>query len=91
MSKLLPVGYFHVVFTIPHELNTLVLQNQKLLYSILIKSAGHTLMELARDPKFLGATIGATSVLHTCYSDFFIIPILMHAKLKVRNYDHLSL
>ena len=65
MSKLLPVGYFHVVFTIPQELNTLVLQNQKLLYSILIKSAGHTLMELAKDSKFLGATIGVTSVLHT--------------------------
>ncbi|SHI29243.1 IS91 family transposase [Desulfosporosinus lacus] len=66
MSKLLPVGYFHVVFTIPQELNTLVLQNQRLLYSLLIKSAGHTLMELSKDPKFLGATIGATSVLHTC-------------------------
>lgn len=65
MSKLLPVGYFHVVFTIPQELNTLVLQNQKLLYSLLIKSAGHTLMELAKDPKYLGATIGATTVLHT--------------------------
>ena len=65
MSKLLPIGYFHVVFTIPQELNTLVLQNQKLLYSILIKSAGHTLLKLARDPKYLGATIGATSVLHT--------------------------
>ena len=65
MSKLLPVGYFHTVFTIPQELNTLVLQNQKLLYSFLIQSAGHTLMELAKDPKFLGATIGATTVLHT--------------------------
>jgi len=65
MSKLLPVGYFHTVFTIPQELNTLVLQNQKLLYSLLIKSAGHTLMELAKDPKFLGATIGITTVLHT--------------------------
>ena len=52
MSKLLPVGYFHTVFTIPQELNTLVLQNQKLLYSILIQSAGHTLMELAKDTKF---------------------------------------
>ena len=65
MSKLLPVGYFHVVFTLPQELNTLVLQNQKLLYSLLIKSAGHTLTELAKDSKFLGATIGVTSVLHT--------------------------
>lgn len=65
MSKLLPVGYFHVVFTIPQELNTLVFQNQKLLYSLLIQSSGHTLIELSRDPKYLGATIGVTSVLHT--------------------------
>lgn len=65
MSKLLPVGYFHIVFTIPQELNTLVFQNQKLLYSLLIQSAGHTLIELAKDPKFLGATTGVTSVLHT--------------------------
>ena len=65
MSKLLPVGYFHLVFTIPQELNTLVLQNQKLLYSLLLQSSGHTLIELAKDPKFLGAQIGVTSVLHT--------------------------
>ncbi len=65
MAKLLPVGYFHIVFTIPEELNTLVLQNQKFLYSILIQAAGHTLIELAKDPKFLGATTGVTSVLHT--------------------------
>jgi hypothetical protein len=65
LKKLLPVGYFHVVFTIPHELNSLVLHNQKLLYSLLLRAAGHTLMELARDPKYLGATIGLTSVLHT--------------------------
>ena len=58
MSKLLPVGYFHVVFTIPQELNTLTFQNQRLLYSILIQSAGHTLIELAKDPKYLGATTG---------------------------------
>ena len=67
LSKLLPVGYFHVVFTIPQELNTLVFQNQKLLYSLLMKSAGHTLMELAQSetPKYLGATTGVTAVLHT--------------------------
>lgn len=65
MSKLLPVGYFHLVFTLPQELNTLVLQNQKLLYSLLIRSSGHTLLELAKIPKYLGATIGVTSVLHT--------------------------
>jgi hypothetical protein len=65
MSKLLPVGYFHIVFTLPQELNPLILQNQELLYSMLIRSAGHTLIELAKDPKFLGATTGVTSVLHT--------------------------
>lgn len=65
MSKLLPVGYFHIVFTIPQELNTLVFQNQELLYSLLIRSAGHTLTELAKDPKYLGATTGVTSLLHT--------------------------
>lgn len=65
MSKLLPVGYFHIVFTIPQELNPLFLQNQELLYSLLIRSAGHTLIELAKDPKYLGATTGVTSVLHT--------------------------
>jgi Putative transposase. len=65
MAKLLPVGYFHLVFTIPQELNTLVLQNQTFLYSLLIRSAGHTLTELAKDPEHLGATIGVTSVLHT--------------------------
>lgn len=65
MAKLLPVGYFHIVFTIPQELNTLMFQNQKLLYSLLLQAAGHTLVELAKDPKFLGATTGVTSVLHT--------------------------
>jgi hypothetical protein len=65
LTKLLPVGYFHVVFTLPQELNSIVLQNQGLLYSILIKSAGDTLVELAKDPKYLGALTGVTTVLHT--------------------------
>ena len=65
LTKLLPVSYFHVVFTIPQELNAVVLQNQGLLYSILMKSAGDTLIELAKDPKYLGALTGVTAVLHT--------------------------
>ncbi|WP_437236227.1 IS91 family transposase [Dehalococcoides sp. HCBD] len=65
LDKLLPVGYFHVVFTLPHELNPLLLYNQKLLYSLLLRAASHTLVELAKDPKYLGAAIGLTSVLHT--------------------------
>jgi hypothetical protein len=54
-----------VALLIPQELNILVSQNQEFLYSLLIRSAGHTLTELAKDPKFLGAAIGVTSVLHT--------------------------
>ena len=45
LSKLLPVPYFHVVFTLPQELNSIILQNQQLLYAILIKSAGDTIKE----------------------------------------------
>ena len=64
-SNLLDVGYFHIVFTIPDTLNTLVFQNQKELYTILFKSVAETLQELSADKKYLGATLGFTSVLHT--------------------------
>jgi len=59
-NNLLNVGYFHVVFTIPDTLNTIVFQNQKTLYNILFKSVAETLSELTADKKYLGA-----SVLHT--------------------------
>jgi len=65
ISKLLPVPYFHVVFTLPNRLNPVIYQNQKLLYSLLLKCAGDTITELARDSKFLGAQSGATAILHT--------------------------
>jgi len=65
LSKLLPVPYFHVVFTLPNQLNTIIYQNQKPLYSLLMKAAGDTIVELARNPKFLGAQTGTTVVLHT--------------------------
>jgi hypothetical protein len=64
-KDLLPVGYFHVVFTIPDELNYLALTNQERLYSILFQAASETLLELGRDRKYLGAEIGFTSILHT--------------------------
>jgi hypothetical protein len=63
--ELLPVSYFHTVFTVPHELNPLFLANQKVMYSLLFKAASETLTKLALDPKFLGAQIGVTMVLHT--------------------------
>lgn len=64
-SELLPVPYFHTVFTVPHELNSLFLANQKVMYSLLFKAASETLTKLALDPKFLGAQIGVTMVLHS--------------------------
>lgn len=64
-EDLLPIQYFHVVFTIPEELNPIALRNQRVIYSILFKSVSETLIELARDPKHLGAQIGFISILHT--------------------------
>ncbi len=64
-AELLPVPYFHVVFTLPHELSALVLQNKRLLYDLLFRSSAATLIEVARNPKHLGADIGLLSVLHT--------------------------
>src|SRR6476660_1606975 len=63
--ELLPTAYVHVVFTLPHELAPLALQNKRLLYDLLFRSSAETLLEVARDPKLLGADIGFFSVLHT--------------------------
>jgi len=64
-QDLLPVAYFHVVCTLPHDLSALVLQNKKLLYDLLLRASADTLLEIAADPKHLGAQIGFLSVLHT--------------------------
>jgi hypothetical protein len=64
-KELLPVQYFHAVLTIPNTLNPLALRNQKEVYSILFKATSETLLELGRDPKYLGAEIGFISILHT--------------------------
>jgi hypothetical protein len=61
----LPVSYFHIVFTLPHELSALALQNKRLLYDLLFRASAATLLELAGDPKHLGADIGFLGVLHT--------------------------
>jgi hypothetical protein len=65
MKELLPVGYYHLVFTLPHELNHLCLQNKKVMYGLLFKAASQTLLELAKDTRHLGADIGLVAVLHT--------------------------
>jgi hypothetical protein len=64
-AELLPAPYFHVVFTLPHELSALVLQNKQLLYDLLFRASAATMIELARDPRYLGADIGFLGVLHT--------------------------
>ena len=64
-NELLAVAYVHVVFTLPHQLSKLMLQNKKVLYDLLFRASAETLLEVARDPKHLGAEIGFLSVLHT--------------------------
>ena len=64
-QELLPTRYLHVVFTLPHRLAPLVLQYKKVLYGLLFRTSAETLLEVARDPKHLGAEIGFFSVLHT--------------------------
>lgn len=64
-AELLPVPYYHVVFTLPHVLAPLALQNKALLYGLLFRAAAETLLQIAADPKHLGAEIGFLVVLHT--------------------------
>jgi Putative transposase/Transposase zinc-binding domain len=64
-KELLPTRYVHVVFTLPVSLARLALQNKKLIYGLLLRASAETLLEVARDPRHLGAEIGFFSVLHT--------------------------
>ena len=64
-ADLLPVGYFHVVFTLPAEIADIAFQNKGVIYDLLFKAASETMLTIAADPKHLGARIGITAVLHT--------------------------
>ncbi|MCG6116148.1 MAG: IS91 family transposase, partial [Mesorhizobium sp.] len=64
-ADLLPVGYFHVVFTLPAEIADIAFQNKAAVYDLLFKAASETMLTIAADPKHLGARIGITAVLHT--------------------------
>ena len=64
-QELLPVRYLYVVFTLPRVLSQLALQNKDAIYSLLLRASAHTLLEVARDPRHLGAEIGFFSILHT--------------------------
>ena len=64
-ADLLPVGYFHVVFTVPAEVGAIAYQNKAAVYDLLFRAASDTMQIIAADPKHLGARIGITAVLHT--------------------------
>ncbi len=64
-ADLLPVGYFHVVFTLPAAIADVAYQNKAAIYDILFTASAETMIAIAADPKHLGARIGITAVLHT--------------------------
>ena len=64
-SYLLDCRYFHIITTVPYELNEIFLFNQKICYNILFKATSESILELANDTKWLGAKVGITSILHT--------------------------
>jgi Putative transposase/Transposase zinc-binding domain len=64
-SELLPVPYFHIVFTLPSEIGDIAYQNKAAIYDLLFKAAAETMLTIAADPKHLGARIAITAVLHT--------------------------
>jgi hypothetical protein len=64
-AELLPVGYFHVVYTLPALLRDIAYQNKRVIYDLLMKAAAETTLVIAADPRHLGARIGITAVLHT--------------------------
>jgi Putative transposase/Transposase zinc-binding domain len=74
MERVLPTHSFHVVFTLPSELHGLVMANREKLFDALFASAAEALLELGRDPKWLGAELGITSVLHTWTRDLRFHP-----------------
>ena len=63
--ELLPVGYFHVVFTLPQELRVLALWNQEAIYDLMLKTAGRCLLEIGRNPRYVGGKLGVLAILHT--------------------------
>ena len=75
-TELLPVPYFHVVFTLPEEIGRLTLQNAREIYRILFRAASETLLTIAADPKHLGAAIGFLAVLHTWGQNLHLHPHL---------------
>jgi hypothetical protein len=74
MARVLPIPYFHVVFTLPAELRPLAAHNRRAIFDMLFAAASATLLELGRDPERLGAELGITMVLHTWARDLTFHP-----------------
>jgi putative transposase/transposase-like zinc-binding protein len=75
-QEVLPTAYFHVVFSVPHELNVLALENPRCFYDLLFAAASATLLEVAANPKRLGAEIGIIAILHTWGQNLLLHPHL---------------
>lgn len=75
-AQLFPTSYYHVVFTVPHELNGLILGNRREMYKLLFDTASATLLQFSNDPQYLGAACGITTVLHTWGQDMSFHPHL---------------
>lgn len=75
-AQLFPAAYYHVVFTLPHEFNPLILGNRKELFTLLFEAASQALLQFAADEKYVGATGGITAVLHTWGQDLSFHPHL---------------
>jgi hypothetical protein len=75
-QELLELRYFHVVFTLPHQLNPLCRDNARLLYDLLFQTASQTMLEVAADPKHLGARIGFLAILHKWGQNLLVHPHL---------------
>ncbi len=75
-TELLPVPYFHIVFTLPQQIGGLALQNAREIYNILFRAASETLLTIAADPKRLGAAVGFLAVLHTWGQNLHLHPHL---------------
>ena len=88
-ATLLPVKYFHIIFTIPEELNRLTLVNQECMYNILFKAASDTILMLAKDKKYIGVDTGLVAVLHTWGQNLMDHPHL-HTMVPAGGLDPLS-
>ncbi len=89
-AQLFPTAYYHVVFTIPHEFNALILGNRKVMLNLLFEAASKTLLQFSADDQYLGATCGITAVLHTWGQDLSFHPhlhcIVSGGGVKDRNW-----